>query len=53
MAERQNLDVLIGIAHRHQPHEGEHAGARRVGQSHYPAKAGQGVTQLQIKVVHA
>jgi hypothetical protein len=33
MAQRQNLDVLVGVAHRQQPHEGKHARECQVGQS--------------------
>jgi hypothetical protein len=33
MAQRQNLDVLVGVAHRQQPYEGEYARQRHVGQS--------------------
>jgi hypothetical protein len=28
MAQRQDLDVLVGVAHRQQPYEGEHARER-------------------------
>lgn len=39
VAQRQYLDVLVNIAHRKQPHEGEHARHGEVGQSqqHDPA----------------
>jgi hypothetical protein len=33
VAQRQDLDVLVGVAHRQQPYEGEHARERQVGQS--------------------
>jgi hypothetical protein len=33
VAQRKNLDVLVHIAHRQQPYEGEHARERQVGQS--------------------
>jgi hypothetical protein len=33
VAQRQNLDVLVGVARRQQPYEGEHARERQVGQS--------------------
>jgi hypothetical protein len=33
MAQRQDLDVLVGVAHRQQPDEGEHARKCQVGQS--------------------
>ncbi|WP_165439967.1 hypothetical protein [Micromonospora kangleipakensis] len=33
VAQRKNLDVLVGIARRQQPDEGEHARQRQVGQS--------------------
>ena len=33
VAQRQNLDVLVGVARRQQPYDGEHACERRVGQS--------------------
>ena len=33
MAQRQHLDVLVGVAHRRQRYEGEHAGECQVGRS--------------------
>jgi hypothetical protein len=33
VTQRQDLDVLVRIAHRQQPDEGEHARERQVGQS--------------------
>lgn len=33
VAQRQNLDVLVDVAHGQQSYEGDHAGERQVGQS--------------------
>jgi hypothetical protein len=46
MAQRQDLDVLVGVANRQQPYEGEYARQRQVGQSQQ--HDGSSCTQVSV-----